>query len=73
MRLQPISSGYEPAEQLIAEESVGDAGGGGGVGGAEGGGGVGDGGRQAEGAFQSGGARVLDSPTSFMHSHADWQ
>ena len=45
-RLQPTSSGYDPSEQVIAEEIAGAAGGGGGEGGegGDGGDGGGDGG-----------------------------
>ena len=56
LRLQPISSGYEPPEQVIIEEMVGGDGGGGKVGGAGGGRGGkgGNGGDTGEGGGEGG-------------------
>ena len=56
-RLQPISSGYDPLEQVIAEEIVGAGGegGGGGLGFGDGGGGLGGGGGGGLGGGGEGG------------------
>ena len=57
LRLQPTSSGYDPLEQVIAEEIVGAGGegGGGGLGFGDGGGGLGGGGGGGLGGGGEGG------------------
>eukprot|EP00964_Phaeocystis_antarctica_P121580 scaffold85237_cov52-Phaeocystis_antarctica.AAC.1 len=64
LRLQPTSPGYEPLEQVIAEEVVGAGGENGGDGGDGGCGGRGDGGGGEGGGGEGGHRQIILSPGS---------